>query len=470
MPSDDHTISGPNRKPVASSSAAEALQRGRACYARREWSDAFEALTIADQAKPLEPEDLERLAWAAGLSARDDEMLSLHERVYHVRLERGDDLIAARAAFWLGFRLGGRGELGRASGWLARAQRLVDQYGGDCAEAGYLLLPMGQRALQAGEHAAARASAERAGQIGERFREADLIALARNLEGRACLPLGEIDRGLALLDEAMLAATAGELSPVVTGLVYCWSIASCHRVFALERVREWTTALSSWCDANPQQAVFTGHCRVHRAEILEISGAWPAAVAEAKLAVDSCARAAEREAAGRAHYQTAEIHRLRGEFDAAEDGYREANRAGFEPQPGLALLRLAQGQCDAAASASRRIVGAARDPLSRTRYLPAHVEIMLAVGAPDEARAATSELEGTAARIGTDVLAALAAHARAALSLAEGDARRAIEPLRSAFAIWQQIGAAKPPSSSSNARAKFSSASARARTSRRSTR
>jgi DNA-binding CsgD family transcriptional regulator len=440
MPSDDHTIPDRNH-PVMGLTPAEALERGRACYERNEWSDAFEALRVADQAGPIEPEDLERLAWAAGLSARDDEMLSLHERVYHVRLERGDELIAARAAFWLGFRLLARGEVARASGWLGRAQRLVDQRGGDCAEAGYLLIPTGQRDLHAGDLVSARANAERAGRIGERFGDADLIALARNLEGRACLPLGEIDRGLALLDEAMLAATAGELSPVVTGLVYCTAIASCHRVFALERVREWTVALSSWCDANPQLTVFTGHCLVHRAEMLEISGAWPAAVAEAQLAVNRCVRAAERDAAGHAHYQTAEIHRLRGDFEAAEDAYREANREGFEPQPGLALLRLAQGQCDVAASASRRIVGAARDSLSRTRYLPAHVEIMLAAGDLDEARAATAELETTAGWIGTDVLTALSSHARAALALAEGDAQRAIEPLRSAFAVWQQIGA-----------------------------
>jgi ATP/maltotriose-dependent transcriptional regulator MalT len=175
--------------------------------------------------------------------------------------------------------------------------------------------------------------------------------------------------------------------------------------------------------------------------MLEISGAWPAAVAEAELAVNRCVRAAERDAAGRAHYQTAEIHRLRGDFEAAEDAYREANRAGFDPQPGLALLRLAQGQSDTAASATRRIVGATRDPLSRIRYLPAHVEIMLAVGDLDEARDATRELEATAARIGTDVLTALSARARASLALAEGDAQSAIEPLRSAFAVWQQIGA-----------------------------
>ena len=151
-------------------------------------------------------------------------------------------------------------------------------------------------------------------QIGERFAEADLIAFGRNLQGRAWLADGQIDRGLALLDEAMVAATAGELSPVVTGIVYCSAIASCHRVFALDRVREWTAALSDWCEANPQLGMFTGHCLVHRAEVLEMSGSWPEAVDEARRAVQRCVRVVERDAAGRAHYQRAEIHRLRGEL------------------------------------------------------------------------------------------------------------------------------------------------------------
>jgi DNA-binding NarL/FixJ family response regulator len=439
MPTDDKSVPGSSRS--APTDAADALRRGRACYERNEWSDAFEALTLADRAVPLDADDLQRLAWAAGLSARDDEMLAFNERAYHARLERGEDLIAARVAFWLGFRLLARGEMGRASGWLGRAQRLVDQHGGNCAEAGYLLIPTGQRHLAAGELAAAQACAAQAARIGERFGDADLIALARNLEGRAWLPQGEIDRGLALMDEAMVAAAAGELSPVVTGLVYCSAIASCHRVFALERVREWTAALSNWCETNPQLGLFTGHCLVHRAEMFEMSGEWPEAVVEAQRAVSRCVRAAEREAAGRAHYQRAEIHRLRGEFEAAEDAYREANRAGVEPHPGLALLRLAQGRHDAAAGASRRIVGAAPDALARTRYLPAHVEIMLAVGSLDEARAAARELDETATRIGTDVLGALAAHAQGALALAEGDAQRAVESVRRAFAVWQQIGA-----------------------------
>ena len=432
------TGSPPDRPPGESS---EALLRGRACYERREWNEAFEALSFADQATPLTTEDLHRLAWSAGLTARDEQMLTTYERVYQALLVAGEELGAARAAFWIGFRLFARGEAGRANGWLGRAQRLVDAHQRECVEQGYLLLPAAQRHLQAGEAVDAHACAERAAQIGERFRERDLVAFARNLQGRALLTQGQVDRGLAFLDEAMVAASANELSPVVTGIVYCSAIASCHRVFAFDRVREWTAALSSWCESQPQLALFTGHCLVHRAEVMEMNGAWPEAVEEARLAIKRCVRHIEREAAGRAHYQQAEIHRLRGETELAEASYREASRSGFEPQPGLALLRLFQGDTEAAAIASRRVVGATQERFARTRFLPAHVEIMLATGDLDEARAASVELQETAACLNTDVLHAIAAHACASVRLAEGNPPAALEPARRAFGIWQQIGA-----------------------------
>jgi hypothetical protein len=191
------------------------LLRGRACYERREWNDAFEALSLADQSTPLDAEDLHRLAWSAGLTARDEQMLATQERVYHARLEAGQKLVAARAAFWLGFRLLARAEPGRASGWLSRAQRLVELHAEDCVEQGYLLLPAGQRHLSTGEFVEAHDCAARAALIGERFGEVDLIAFARNLQGRALLSQGRIASGLVLMDEAMVAATSGELSPIV---------------------------------------------------------------------------------------------------------------------------------------------------------------------------------------------------------------------------------------------------------------
>jgi len=420
---------------------SDPLLRGRSCFERREWNDAFEALSLADQLTPLAAEDLQRLAWSAGLTARDEQMLATQERAYHARLEANEGLVAARAAFWLGFRLLARGEPARASGWLSRAQRLVELHAEDCVERGYLLLPASQKHLSAGELVEAHDCAARAAVIGERFGEVDLIAFARNLQGRVLLSEGRVAQGVALLDEAMLAATAGELSPVVTGIVYCSAIASCHRVFALDRVREWTAALSRWCDAHPQLGLFNGHCLVHRAEVLELGGSWPEAVDEARRAVERCVRHVERDAAGRAHYQQAEIHRLRGEFELAASGYREAGRTGFEPHPGLALLRLAQGDTAAAASASRRTVGATADRVARLRFLPAHVEIMLAADDLGEARAASRELQETAAVLKVDVLFAIAGHACGSVDLAEGNPHAVLDPVRRAFGIWQQMGA-----------------------------
>lgn len=419
----------------------EALRRGRACYERHEWNDAFEALTAADRAAPLGIEDLDRLAWSAGLAARDEEMLTVLERVYHAHLEAGEDLAAARAAFWLGFRLLARGELGRAGGWLGRSQRLVDAHAKECVEQGYLLLPAAQRHLNASEFAAAHDCATRAARIGERFNEVDLIAFARNLQGRAHLSEGRIESGLALLDEALLPASEGELSPVVTGIVYCSAIASCQRVFAFDRVREWTAALSTWCEANPQLGLFTAHCLAHRAEVMQMSGSWSQATEEARRAVERCVRDIEQGAAGRAHYQQAEIHRLRGEFAQAEAAYRDAGRSGFDPQPGLALLRLAQGDSEGAANFIRRVLKSANDPFSRTRFLPAYVEILLVTGSLDEARAASIELKQTAATFNTEVLAAIALHACAAVSLVEGNSQEVLDPARRSFRIWQQLGA-----------------------------
>ena len=425
-----------------SKSDRRALERGRASHAGRAWADAFEALTLADQSAPLGAEDLERLVTAAALTGHEEAMLPLQERLYQAHLEAGETLAAARTGFWLGFRLFGRGEAGRAGGWLSRAQRLVEREGRACAEEGYLLLPAGTRLLVGGQAAEAHDLGARAAAIGERFGEGDLIALGRNLQGRALLAQGQLEPGLACVDEAMVAAASGELSPIATGLIYCSAIASCQRVYAIDRAREWTAALARWCEAQPQLVMFTGNCLVHRSEVLQLGGAWPEAIDEARRAIDHCARGAyDVEATGRATYQHAELHRLRGEHAAAEAGYRAASASGVEPMPGLALLRLAQGQPQAAAQAIRRVVQATGDRLQRTRFLPALVEILVAAGDLDGARAGWRELEETAASLDTEVLRALAGHACGSIRLAEGNPQGALAPVRRAFEVWQRIGA-----------------------------
>ncbi len=416
------------------------LARGRASYERRAWADAYRSLSLADRAGPLDAEDLELLAMAAYLIGRDDDYLSTLERAHQAHLDAGQSLRAVRCAFWLGLRLLFRGEVGRATGWLARAQRLLGHEARDCAEHGYLLLPVGEQQLASGDCEAAYTVTTDAVDIGERCGDADLIACARHLQGRIRLQQDRVEAGLALLDETMVAVASGELSPLVTGLMYCSVIQACQEVYALDRARDWTAALARWCEGQPEMIAFSGLCRVHRAEIMQLGGAWPDAIAEAQRARER-AQGVNQQAVGAALYQQAEVHRLTGEFPAAEEAYKSASDLGVEPQPGLALLRHAQGRTEAAAATIRRAVNATTDRFKRMRLLPAYVEIMLAAGDVEEADNACRELEAIAGRLDTAVPGAMAAQARGSVELADGDAQAAMGPLRHAFEIWQRVEA-----------------------------
>lgn len=417
----------------------EPLKEGRDLYRRRAWRDAYRTLLAAHRASPLDVDDLERLATSAYLIGREGDFQTFLDRAYHVHLETGDAERAARCAFWLGLTLFLRGEPGQAGGWLARSRRLVE--GRDCVEHGYLMLPTAEQHLGAGDGEAARSSAVRAIEIGERFGDPDLIACARHLQGRAFIRTERIHDGLTLLDEAMLAATTGELSPIMTGLIYCSLIAICHEVHALRRAREWTSALARWCDEQPQMVAFTGVCLVHRAQILQFSGDWAHAMEEVDRARERFSEAGGREPPAAAYYQQAELHRLRGEYARAEEAYRKAGQLGQDPQPGLALLRLAQGRTDAACSAVRRVLETRREPLQRARLLPACVEIMLAAGDIEEAQDACHELAEIAQAFDTDVLVAMATQARGEVELAQHDPRAALGSLRRAFEAWRKVDA-----------------------------
>lgn len=417
------------------------LERGRAHYDSRQWADAFEALLAARQRTPLARADLDRLVWSAALTGNDEAFLDALERLHQACVDDGDPRLAARAAFWIGFRLFALGEPGRATGWLARAERHVENEGDDCAERGYLLLPHVFRHLGDDDAAAAEALAGQAAGIGEHCGEPDLVAIARNLRGRALLRQGRTESGLAHLDEVMVAVTSGDLSPLVTGLVYCNVIATCQQAYALDRAREWTAALARWCEQQPQLVTFTGLCRVHRSEIMQLGGDWPNALDEVRRICEGTCNDREPEAIAAAFYQQAELCRLQGAFDDAEAAYRSASRNGRDPQPGLALLRLAQGRADDAANAIARALAATTPAWQRARLLPAYSEIMLAAGEREKARAAADELESIAAEFGTRILDAMAAQARGAFRLAEGDAQTAIEPLQRAFETWHRAGA-----------------------------
>ncbi|NDZ17901.1 helix-turn-helix transcriptional regulator [Variovorax sp. WS11] len=417
------------------------LHRGRECYAQRAWFEAWQALSRADQQAPLEGDDLERLAMAAYLLGRDDDYLQTLDRAHGSYLAAGDNQRAVRCAFWLGLRLYLRGDGGRATGWFARAHRLLECQPPDCVERGYLMLSVVSQQVAAGDLDAAVATAAAAAEIGDRFADADLSASARQLEGHVLIEQGEVARGLALLDEAMLAVATGELTPLVSGLAYCNAIDGCQLSFALARAREWTDALTEWCAEQPDMVAFSGVCLVHRAEIMQLRGMWAEALQEARRAFDRCRQGRSAHAAGLALYQQGEVQRLRGEFAAAEEAYRRASRCGCDPQPGLALLRAAQGDLPAAANAVARALGTTADRWQRVRLLPAGVEIALAAGDVEAARRACAELDEIAGHCGGDELDAVAAAARSALVLAQGDARAALVAARRALQVWQRAEA-----------------------------
>jgi DNA-binding NarL/FixJ family response regulator len=417
------------------------LRRGRDSYASRAWLDAYTALSEADRAAPLEPDDLELLATSASMVGRMDEYLALLERAHLARLERGENLPAARLAGWLGMTLATEGEVGPASGWFARSRRLVEREGRECVEQGWLQIPESFMGLFSGELDAAYESAGVAVEFAERFRDPDLAAIALLIQGQSRIKQASIDEGLRLMDESMVGITTDAVSPVVTGIVYCGLIATCEEAFEVRRAREWTSALTRWCDAQPQMVSFTGRCLAHRAGIKQLRGEWEDALEEARVARERCEEAMNRPATGQALYQQGELLRLRGDFEAAEAAFQEATAFGREPQPGLALLRLAQGDQDAAAGMIRRAVAETSLPIVRASLLPAHAEIMVAVGALAEARRAADELTETAAGAKRPLLDAIEARVRGMVELAEGSAEAASDSLRHAARAWQELEA-----------------------------
>jgi DNA-binding CsgD family transcriptional regulator len=421
--------------------AVDDLERGRDAYRDRAWLDAYEALSRADAESPLEAADVELLATSAALIGERDAHLALLERLHKLRLDASETEPAAKAAVMLGMNLAIAGEVGPAMGWFGRAERLVEQSDADSVVPGYLLMPVIFQRMSSEDADGAHRAASDAAAIAARFDEHDLFAAATYMAGSALIKLGRVEDGLQLLDEAMVAVTAGEVSPFFAGIVYCGVIASCEEAFEPRRAHEWTTALTRWCEAQPQLVSFTGRCLAHRAGIKQLHGAWADALEEAVLARERCEQAMNRAATGQAYYQQAELHRLRGDLGAAEQAYRDASRFGREPQPGLALLRLAQGDEDAAVAALRRALAETAEPLQRAVLLPAYIEVALAQDAVDEAMSASAELDEIDGRFGRPMLRAIAAQVRGSVELARGQPQAALRSLRTAWQVWEELDA-----------------------------
>jgi DNA-binding CsgD family transcriptional regulator/tetratricopeptide (TPR) repeat protein len=421
--------------------AVDTLAAGRRSFTQYAWTDCYVALSAADREFPLEPEDLQRLATAAHLTGRETESVDAWTRAYRRLVATGDAAGAAGCAFWLAFQLFSSREPARGGGWLARAQRLLEAHDRDCVQQGYVLAATAHQLMGGGDPAAAYESLSRALEISERFHDPTLGALARVGLGQVAGALGETRRAIGLLDEAMVAVTAGEVEPVIAGVAYCAVILVCQQTFDLRRAGEWTTALSNWCEAQPDLVPYRGLCLVHRAELMQLRGAWTEAMDEALRAQRHLAKPPEHPAVGMALYLLGELHRLRGDSASAEDLYREANKRGRQPQPGLALLRLDQGRLEAAQIGIMRAVDEAQGRLVRARLLPAYVEIMLAGADLATARTAMEELAGIAAELDSPYLLTISAQCAGAVLLAEGNSRAAMEELRRAWTGWQQLQA-----------------------------
>jgi len=411
------------------------LDRGRLAYERRAWTETFGAIASVHEGD-RSPADWERLAVAAYLTGKDDDSAAAWEAAHRRHLSGGDPVEAARCGFWLAVSLMMRGHMAQASGWLARAEALIA--GVDCAAAGYLLIPKLLAALGAGDAAAAREMAVRAAEIGTRLGDLDLRAFGTLGEGQALLALGDTGWGVRRLDEVMVSVTAGEVGPIASGIVYCAVVLECMHLFDLARASEWTAALSAWCDSQPDLVPYRGQCLVHRSQLQQAAGNWSDAVV---TAASACQRLADppHPALGLAHYQRGELHRLRGAFDEADEAYRLAHHAGYQPLPGRALLELARGEAETAAITIRRALGDVTAPNQRPALLAAAVEILRATTDIGAARVAAEELVAIAFGGSSAVLTALGDQSMGKVLLTEGDPATALRHLRNAASTWRDL-------------------------------
>jgi class 3 adenylate cyclase len=426
------------------SQVLEPIEAARDAVRRHSWREAYELLTTADREGELDGDDLEILAEAAYWSGSLDEALSARERAHRAHLRDANRLRSAAVALLLSLDYMNKGDVILFRGWYATGERLLADEEPAAAHA-LLALVRAMELLFTGHTLESLEHAERAYELAVRFGDRDVQTLALVTQGRGLLQQGELDRGLRLLDEATTTALAAELTPLSSCTTYCITITSCRDVGDIERARRWTEAAHQWCDARDLGG-FSGACRVHRSEILRLGGDWASAEQEALRACNDLAGYdLETRAAG--FNEIGEIRRRRGEFAAAEEAFRTAHELGLEPQPGLALLRLAQGRVEEAVSGLRRSLSdEANGPLERGRLLPAQVEISLAAGDVDAARAAVAELEQIADRFRvegkrTPLFEGGLHLAHGQIALAVGDAEAAARCLRRAVATWTSVGA-----------------------------
>lgn len=403
---------------------AAGLDTGRAAFARREWSVTYAALA----GRRLGAADLELLAVAAYLLGHDEESTTAWEAAHRAWMERGKLDRAARCGCWLAITHLLRGDVTVGNGWLARSERMIDEIGPVCPARGLALVVAVLTALEAGDPESAGAAASEIVEIGRRSADGDVVAFGLLTSGEAAIAAGDVAAGSRLFDEVMVALGADEVSPITAGIVYCAVIEGCMHAFDLRRAAEWTEALRRWCATQPDLVPFRGQCLVHRSQVLQARGHWGEAVDEADRA---CRLLSDpvHPALAVATYQRGELHRVRGELDDAERDYRTAATLGFDPVPGLALLRVAQRRVNDAVAVTGQMLDRTRSTARRPAVLAAAVEVFVAAGDAPSARQVSGELTELAAEADSPMLRAAAALAAGSVQLAEGDARVALATL-----------------------------------------
>ena len=437
------SLSGPAESsydPDVSRPLEEIIETARDALGRHEWQQAYDLLTEADQTRSLSGEGLWLLASAAYWTAHPDETVVALERAYGAYLDEGDRASAAMMAFRVGEQHGMRMAMPQAMGWAARAQRLGEE-NPEWPVHGWLTWMHGLLAWFQGDFDAAIAHYDEALELASRSGDRDLYWMSIHDKGHALCLLGKVDEGMALLDEAMVAVVGGELDPHAAGYVYCGMIGACSKLGDYGRASEWTEATLRWCERQSVPA-FPGVCRIHKAELLRLRGSLTQAEEEARMACEELPRFNFYSGLGPANYEIGEVRRRLGDLRGAEDAYARAHEVGFNPQPGLSLVRLAQGKVEAAAAGIRQVLDVAGgNRCLQLRLLAAQAEIALLAGDVETAASAADALESIVGGYRAPALHAIAEGVRGAVRLARGDAQGALPDLRRAQRAWHQIDA-----------------------------
>ncbi len=415
------------------------LHHAREAYERREWVTAYQALMGLEDTG-LAADDFVALATTAYMLGHHNDIVQALQRAYQAYVEHGDVPAAARTAYWLNLTLWEMGEVAIGSGWLARGQRLLDDLDEDVVERGYLAERTAFGHVLKGEFDEALAIVPTITEYGRRFADRDLVALGLHAEGRLSIYAGRVAAGLHLLDEAMISVITGEVSPVFSGHIYCSAIESCQEISDFGRAGEWTHALSAWCDAQPGLVAFTGQCAVHRGQLMRVHGAFEEALTELEDAARRYAQAGGSPAVGQAFYERAEVLRMQGEYEAAAAQYDEAAHHGHSAQPGRARLWSERDRGDAAAAAVRRLLEEWQDPVRRSQLLPAAVDVLVGVGAIEEAAPLAEQLTSIGTAFDCTALRAAGGYASARVALMEDDPHRALRQARQSADDWAALG------------------------------